>query len=79
MLGNALTPHRPFTAVRAHADAYLNEEYEDMIFILDIILDPTGRGICEAEGHDVGGAVGVGSPRPLAFGFDLSAGGRRLT
>lgn len=54
-----------------------------MISIQDIILNPTCKVVYEAEGRDVGGALGVGSPRPLAFGSDLcaglSAGGRRGT
>ncbi|MCG2768312.1 MAG: hypothetical protein L6435_08015 [Anaerolineae bacterium] len=35
-----------------------------MISIQDIILNPTCKVVYEAEGRDVGGALGVGSPRP---------------
>ena len=53
-----------------------------MIFILDIVLNPTRKVIYKAEGRDGGGAVGVGSPITLAFGSDLcaglSAGGRMV-
>jgi len=42
-----------------------------MTLVLDIILNPTGRGVYEAEGRDGEGAVGVGLPGSLAFGPDL--------
>ena len=54
-----------------------------MTLILDINLNPTGKVVFEVKGRDGEGAVGVDSPRPLAFGSDLcadlSAGGRRVT
>ena len=50
-----------------------------MTFTLDITLNRTRRVVHEAEARDVGGAVCAGSLRPLAFGSDLSAGGRRGT